>query len=119
MVASEGGDRVGEFSLTDARLSPITRFMADTLFDENVGGPFGNTHIEIGNSLHTCYDGDPETLGESDWRALGFNDSVIHTDIVSTTDRTVTAVLTDGTKHVIYTGGQFTDELPVPSHRGA
>jgi aminopeptidase len=119
MVASEGGDRVGEFSLTDARLSPITRFMADTLFDENVGGPFGNTHIAIGNSLHTCYDGDPETLGESDWRALGFNDSVIHTDIVSTTDRTVTAVLTDGTKHVIYTGGQFTDELPVTSHRGA
>jgi leucyl aminopeptidase (aminopeptidase T) len=28
--------QVGEFSLTDARTSKITKFMAETLFDENV-----------------------------------------------------------------------------------
>ena len=39
MIATEGADRIGEFSLTDRRFSRITRFMAQTLYDENVGGP--------------------------------------------------------------------------------
>ena len=38
MIATEGADRIGEFSLTDRRLSRITRFMAHTLYDENVAG---------------------------------------------------------------------------------
>jgi aminopeptidase len=41
MLATENASRVGEFSLTDAWLSPISHFMAETLFDENMGGPFG------------------------------------------------------------------------------
>ena len=39
--------------------------------------------------------------------ALGFNDSSVHTDIVSTTKRTVTAHMIDGTKRVIYRNGMF------------
>jgi aminopeptidase len=31
----------------------------------------------------------------------------VHTDIVSTTDRTVTAVLRDGSQRVIYADGRF------------
>jgi aminopeptidase len=107
MLASENANRVGEFSLTDSRLSPITTFMADTLFDENVGGPFGNTHVAVGKSITNCYDGDPSELTKDDWERLGFNESVIHTDIVSTTDREVTAVLPDGSTHTIYAAGQF------------
>lgn len=107
MLETENADRVGEFSLTDARLSPIDRFMADTLYDENVGGPFGNTHLALGNAYQDAYDGDPSELGEEDWRRLGFNESAIHTDIVSTTDRTVTATLRDGSERVIYADGQF------------
>jgi aminopeptidase len=107
MLATENANRVGEFSLTDARLSRITHFMADTLFDENVGGPFGNTHIAVGKSLQPCYDGDPEELSAADWERLGFNDSVVHTDIVSTTDREVTAVMDDGSERTIYAAGQF------------
>ena len=45
MIATEGADRIGEFSLTDRRFSRITRFMAQTLYDENFGGAYGNTHI--------------------------------------------------------------------------
>ncbi len=108
MMGAEGANRVGEFSLTDSRLSRITRFMAETLFDENVGGPFGNTHIAVGKSLQHCYDGDPSGLSEEDWERLGFNEAVIHTDIVSTTDRTVTAVLRDGSETTIYESGRFT-----------
>jgi aminopeptidase len=107
MLASENANRVGEFSLTDSRLSPITRFMADTLFDENVGGPFGNTHVAVGKAITNCYDGDPGKLSKSDWEELGFNDSVVHTDIVSTTDREVTALMRDGSSRTIYAGGQF------------
>ena len=107
MIATENADRVGEFSLTDARLSRIDRFMADTLYDENVGGPFGNTHLALGNAYQDTYDGDAAALGGEDWERLGFNQSAIHTDIVSTSDRTVTAVLRDGSERVIYAGGEF------------
>ena len=62
MIATEGADRVGEFSLTDRRFSRITRFMAQTLYDENVGGAFGNTHIAVGRSYQDAYAGDPSEL---------------------------------------------------------
>jgi aminopeptidase len=111
MIATDGADRVGEFSLTDARLSPISRFMAETLFDENTGGPYGNTHLAVGFAIQAAYDGDASALGEHDWERLGFNSSATHTDIVSTTDRRVTATLTDGSERLIYAGGQFQHEL--------
>jgi aminopeptidase len=107
IVEAEHGNRVGEFSLTDGRISRITRFMASTLYDENVGGPFGNTHVAIGMSLRHTYAGDQEGVSEAQWDALGFNASTVHEDIVSTADRTVTAVLTDGSERVIYSNGQF------------
>ncbi|HEX3510828.1 MAG TPA: aminopeptidase [Solirubrobacteraceae bacterium] len=108
MVATEGADRVGEFSLTDRRLSRITRFMAQTLYDENVGGPQGNSHIALGRAYQDAYDGDPAPLGPVDWERLGFNNSSVHTDIVSTSERVVTAHLQDGSERVIYRDGEFT-----------
>ncbi len=107
MIATEGADRIGEFSLTDRRFSRITRFMAQTLYDENVGGEFGNTHIALGRSYQDAYDGDPGSLDPADWERLGFNNSSVHTDVVSTTQRTVTATLADGSERVIYRDGEF------------
>jgi aminopeptidase len=107
MIATDGADRVGEFSLTDARLSRIDHFMANTLYDENTGGPYGNTHLALGLGLRVCYDGDAAGVAEDEWERLGFNKSSVHTDIVSTTDRVVTAGLRDGSERVIYAGGQF------------
>ncbi|HEX4437581.1 MAG TPA: aminopeptidase [Solirubrobacteraceae bacterium] len=107
MIATEGADKVGEFSLTDKRFSRITRFMAQTLYDENVGGPFGNTHIAVGRAYQDAYDGDPAGVSGEDWERLGFNSSSVHTDIVSTTDRIVTATLRDGSERVIYRDGEF------------
>jgi aminopeptidase len=109
MIDSDAGsDKLGEFSLTDNRLSPIERFMAETLYDENIGGPFGNTHVALGESYRDTYDGDAATVPEEQWAELGFNSSSIHNDIISTTDRTVTATLADATTMVIYEGGRFT-----------
>jgi aminopeptidase len=107
MIATEGADRVGEFSLTDRRLSRITRFMAHTLYDENVGGPFGNTHIALGRSYQDAYRGEPADVAPEEWERLGFNNSSVHTDIVSTADRVVTAQLRGGGELLIYRDGEF------------
>ncbi|MEX2006949.1 MAG: aminopeptidase [Candidatus Saccharimonadales bacterium] len=103
----KGAACVGEYSLTDKWLSRITKFMAETLYDENLGGPFGNTHLAIGKSYHDTYTGDTKKLPKSLQRQLGYNESVIHVDMISTTDRTVTADLAGGGVRVIYKNGQF------------
>lgn len=58
-------------------------------------------------SLRHCYDGEQEGVTEEAWDALGLNSCAVHQDIVSTIDRTVTAVMTDGSERVIYSGGRF------------
>lgn len=110
MIAVEGADQVGEFSLTDRRLSRITKFMGETLFDENAGGRYGNTHIALGSAYRESYPDQVKSqkFTEQDWLDLGYNDSVIHTDIVSTTNRIVTAYLSNGSHKVIYKDGEFT-----------
>jgi aminopeptidase len=108
MIAQENADKVGEFSLTDKRHSRITKFMATTLFDENTGGEFGNTHIALGNAYKDTFTGDMSTVTDEQWAEMGYNSCPkVHTDIISTTDRTVTAKLTDGSERVIYSNGQF------------
>jgi aminopeptidase len=108
MLERPNADKVGEFSLTEGSMSRITHFMANTLYDENRGGTYGNMHLAIGMSYKDVYDGDPRTVDKKEWQRLGFNDSGEHTDIVSTTDRTVTATLKDGSTKVIYSSGAFT-----------
>lgn len=102
-----GAGRIGEFSLTDRRFSRIDRFMADTLFDENFGGKFGNCHIALGSSYADTYAGDPARLTKELKRELGFNDSANHWDLVNTEDKTVTAQLSTGKRIVIYEKGCF------------
>jgi aminopeptidase len=108
MIRQKGADRIGEFSLTDRRFSRITKFMADTLFDENFGGRHGNTHLAIGRAYHDTYAGDPASMTKERYEQLGFNESVEHTDIIATADRTITAVMKNGSEKVIYRGGEFT-----------
>lgn len=107
MIATENADKVGEFSLTDASFSRITKFMGETLFDENVGGQHGNTHIALGNAYKDCFEGNPADISAEEWKELGYNESIVHTDIVSTAPRKVTATLRDGSEKVIYEHGHF------------
>ena|SRR3989344_7041243 len=107
MIATTNADKIGEFSLTDKRLSRINKFMAETLFDENISGPFGNTHLALGSSYKDSYIGDPSKVTKKAWEKLGFNDSIVHTDIISTTNRTVTVFLKDGSQKIIYEKGEF------------
>jgi aminopeptidase len=112
MIAVPWANQLGEYSLTDRRISRIDRYMGEILYDENMGGPYGNTHTAIGSSFRESYHGDNyDSLTEAQWDALGFNESAVHTDIISTADRTVTATLTDGSEVVIYKDGEFQIEL--------
>ncbi len=108
MIAMDrGACRVGEFSLTDRRFSRIDRFMADTLFDENYGGPSGNCHIAIGNSYSDTFAGNPAALTAAAKKKLGYNDSALHWDLVNTEEKTVTASLSGGKTMLLYEKGMF------------
>ncbi len=108
MIAQENANKIGEFSLTDKRHSRITKFMATTLFDENAGGEFGNTHIALGNAYKDTFPGDMSKVSTEEWIEMGYNSCPkVHTDIVSTTNRTVTATLADNSVRIIYKDGQF------------
>lgn len=102
----EGAKRVGEFSLTDKRYSRIDKIMATTLYDENFGGEYGNTHIALGSSYRDTIK-NQEKYSDEELKAMGFNDSSIHVDIISTSDRVVTANLRSGKKVKIYEKGMF------------
>lgn len=107
MSMDGGAKRVGEFSLTDRRFSRINRFMANTLYDENFGGPCGNCHLALGSSYSDTYDGDPGRLTKDRKAKLGLNDSALHWDLVNTENKTVTAHLKTGKRTVIYQNGKF------------
>lgn len=107
MLKQKNADKIGEFSLTDKRFSKISKFMANTLYDENFGGDYGNSHLAIGSSYHDCYNGDSKKLTDKDWERLGFNDSVEHCDIINTNPKTVEAIMKDGSKKLIYKNGLF------------
>ena len=103
----KGANKVGEFSLTDKRFSRINTFMANTLFDENFGGKFGNCHIAVGSSYSDTYQKDPKELTKEMKEKLGFNDSALHWDLVNTEKKRVVAHLTDGKQVTIYENGIF------------
>ncbi len=108
MIATPNANKLGEFSMTDKRFSHIDKFMAETLFDENIGGANGNTHVALGASYVDTYTGNPSKLSKSDKVKLGYNESSVHTDVVTTTPRTVTAYFKNGKSKIIYQHGQYT-----------
>ena len=103
----KGANKVGEFSLTDKRFSRINRFMANTLFDENYGGKYGNCHIALGSSYSNTYSGDSKRLNQALKKKLGFNESALHWDLVNTEKKRVTAHLQTGKTVTIYENGRF------------
>lgn len=107
LKTDEGARRIGEFSLTDKRFSRISRFMANTLFDENYGGDWGNSHIAIGSAYVESFSGDVSRLDSHGKKELGFNDSALHWDLVNTGKKSVVAKLRSGREIEIYKDGLF------------
>lgn len=107
IVMDKGAAQVGEISLTDKKLSPIRKFMANTLFDENVGGENGNFHLAVGFSYSDAFSGDQKKLTKQTKKRLGFNASALHWDLVNTEEKVVTARLKSGKEKIIYEKGEF------------
>jgi len=107
MASDAGARRVGEFSLTDKRISRVERFMAHTLLDENFGGESGNCHIALGGASAASFSGPAQELTGERGEELGFNASSLHWDLVNTEQKRVTARLAGGGRRVIYEDGQF------------
>lgn len=103
----EGAKYIGEFSLTDKNFSNIDCFMANTLFDENYGGEFGNSHIALGASYANTYCGPKNVLDANTKKEVGLNSSALHWDLVNTLDKSVYAVLKEGKRILIYDKGRF------------
>lgn len=108
LVAVKNGNRIGEFSLTDIRFSHISKYMGEILYDENIGGTYGNFHIALGLSYKDCSILNPRVTKEKEWLKYGYNiDCAVHTDFISTERRVVTVTLSDGTEKIIYKDGKF------------
>ena len=105
-------DMLGEFSLTDTKASSITKFMASTLYDENVGGEHGNCHVAVGRGFVEAYCGDKELTPDL-MKQIGINSSAQHWDLISTEKKIVTAHLKNGKEIVIYKDGSFI--IPEPA----
>lgn len=108
LAMDAGASQIGEYSLTDTRFSRIDRFMADTLFDENFGGKYGNCHIAVGMSYSDTFAGNIAKLTKEDKKRLGFNQSALHWDLINTQDKLVSAALKGGKRMTIYEKGRFT-----------
>jgi aminopeptidase len=81
--------------------------MANTLYDENYGGRYGNCHLAVGSSYSDTFSGNPARLTKEIKEKLGFNDSALHWDLINTEQKTVSAVLRSGKRQVIYENGKF------------
>ena len=103
-----GASLVGELAFVDKRFSPISKFMANTLYDENHGGENGSMHIALGNSYSNTFAGPTDQLTEYARRTLGFNTSTLHWDLVNTEEKRVVALLPEGKRVTIYENGKFT-----------
>ena len=108
MVKIEWMNRLWEFSLTDARISRITHFMAETLFDENVWWKYGNTHVALWTWFDECYAWDQSKLDNLKFKkSIWLNHSPEHVDVISTAKRKVTGILPDWKEILIYKDWKF------------
>lgn len=109
MIKIDWMKQIWEFSLTDSRTSKITKFMAETLYDENIWWEYWNTHIALWLWFDECYDWDLNKLDDLNFKkSIWLNHSAEHVDIISTANRKVIATLEDWSEKIIYENWQFT-----------
>jgi aminopeptidase len=93
MATDEGARYLGEIALVDgdSRVRKTGVVFLDTLFDENAA-----CHIAWGQGIPSALDGG-EQMTDAELEALGYNDSIVHTDfMVGSPDVTVFGVEAGG-----------------------
>jgi aminopeptidase len=78
MATDEGASYLGEVALVDgdSRVRKTGVVFFDTLFDENAA-----CHIAWGQGIQGAIEGGEE-MSDAELAALGYNDSVVHTDFM-------------------------------------
>jgi len=99
--------KVGEFSLTDKKLSEITKYMATSILDENLGGEHGNMHLALGTSYKNAYPNFDTKLSAVELEKIGFNQAGDHIDFMNTENKEVTAWSKKKGKLLLYKHGEF------------
>jgi aminopeptidase len=61
----------------------------------------------VGSAYTDAFTGNVAKLSKAAKFNLGFNDSSLHWDLVNTENKTVTAILKNGKKRIIYRNGEF------------
>ena len=108
MIKIEWMDHIWEFSLTDSRVSRITHFMAETLFDENVWWEFWNTHIALWRWFDECCIWDRKQLDDQEFKkSIWLNWSDEHVDVISTANRKVIWIMANDDEILIYEDWKF------------
>lgn len=108
MIKIEWMDRLWEFSLTDCRISKITHFMAEALYNENIWWKYGNTHVALWLWLDECYNWNKEKLNDFEFKkTIWLNYSAEHVDLISTANRRVVWTLKNWEEILIYDDGKF------------
>lgn len=98
----EGANRLGEVALVgiDSPIFESGLVFNEILFDENAA-----CHIAVGKAYRFCLE-DGDNLSEEDCAAIGCNDSLVHTDMmISSEEVSVTAVTFDGAEIQIIENG--------------
>ncbi len=103
-----GAKRLGEVALvgTDSPIFQSGRVFEEILLDENAA-----CHIAIGSAYKFCLDGGND-LSEADAAAIGCNESIVHTDIMISSDEVdVTVTTRSGDSVDLIRKGEWIGEL--------
>ncbi len=99
--------KIGEFSLTDKKVSAITKYMANSILDENLGGESGNMHLALGTSYKNAYSLYHEKMTLKELDAIGFNQAGDHIDFMNSEEKEVSAWNSERGKFLLYKNGSF------------
>ncbi|MFP6597014.1 MAG: aminopeptidase, partial [Candidatus Hydrogenedentota bacterium] len=104
----EGSNRLGEVALVgvDSPIFESGLVFNEILFDENAA-----CHIAVGKAYRFCLE-DGDNLSDEDCAAIGCNDSLVHTDMmISSEEVSVTAVTFDGSEISIIENGVWASDF--------
>ena len=106
--SDEGGRRLGEVALVgiDSPIYQSGLVFQEILFDENAA-----CHIAVGSAYKTCLE-NGENLGAEELAGVGCNESVVHTDMmISSEEVDVTAKTMGGESITLIGKGEWAADL--------
>ena len=105
--SDEGGKRLGEVALVgiDSPVYESGIVFQEILFDENAA-----CHIAIGSAYKFCLEGG-DSLTSEEAAEIGCNESVVHTDMMISSEEVDVTAISDGGEIPLLKGGRWTGDF--------